>query len=137
LLPFFQQFYAPVGKTAPCSMMWGARSRVIVRWCFFFTSVAFKITSTNRLLNRYVQFKIVPVYARTITIVPVYARTITIVPVYARTITIVPVYARTITIVPVYARTITIVPVYARTITIVPVYARTITIVRDYTNDGI
>jgi hypothetical protein len=81
----------------------------------FFTSVAFKITSTNRLVNRYVQFTIVPVYARTITIVPVYARTITIVPVYARTITIVPVYARTI----------------------VPVYARTITIVRDYTNDGI
>jgi ABC-type uncharacterized transport system permease subunit len=41
----------------------------VVSLCGYLFLVALKITSSNRLVNRYVQFEIVPVYARTIRIV--------------------------------------------------------------------
>ena len=36
--------YAPVRRNAPCSMMWGARFGVIVRWWGSSTFIALKIT---------------------------------------------------------------------------------------------
>lgn len=65
LLPFFQQFYVPVSlqarKTADCTLFndVGCKIQSDRKVVGFFSLVAFKITSTNQLVNRNVQFRIV------------------------------------------------------------------------------